>query len=123
MAKVRGKLKQDVRLNHEGKADGGGRLHLRGEMAAVDESIKNLVDTRAKPGNKPRRVFTDKQAGPAQMRQVHQRLDELEKRNEALAAANEALEAKVAELEAAQDDGSDGEAAQDDGSDGENEPS
>lgn len=70
MSKVHGKLTEDVRINHEGKEDGAGRLYLRGEFVSVDESIKHKVDTSAKPAPRRRMAFNDKQAAPRDDRTV-----------------------------------------------------
>ncbi len=66
MAKVYGKLKQDIRINGDGKEDGGGRLFLRGEFTSVDESIADKVDQKAQRPPRRRTPFpgSDKQAKP-----------------------------------------------------------
>lgn len=66
---VRGKLKQDIRINHEGKEDGAGRLFLKGEFATVDEGLADKVDVKAKPPVRRRTPypFADKQAGPVRV--------------------------------------------------------
>lgn len=86
--KIYGKLKKDIRLDTEGKEANGGRLFLRGEFAAVDPSLAEAVDARAKPAPRRRLPMLDKQVLP-----------ESGKAAKALAAENEKLKARVNELE------------------------
>lgn len=59
--KVKGVLKQDVRLNADGIIDTGGRLWLRGETVEIDKRHADLVGRRI---SRKRRKTANKQSMP-----------------------------------------------------------
>jgi hypothetical protein len=85
---VTGKLKQDIRINHEGKEDGAGRLYLKGEFATVDEDLADKVDARAKKPVRRRTPypFADKQVTSSETKSLKGQVDTLQKENAELKA-------------------------------------
>lgn len=80
---VTGKLKQDIRINHEGKEDGGGRLFLRGEFVTLDAELEDKVDTKAKRSVRRRTPypFADKQQLAGETKAMKARIAALEQEN------------------------------------------